>query len=219
MHRAASARPPSRLRSCMMRRSERPSRRSCGCHSDADLGELFDKICANSYKGRGTTIVVNVLMPRTNDTQFAVHIHCPDDSFGTYKFNKAFKLREYGLEFKEAYDLPRKMEPGVGLVPVHDAPQPGWWGIRGKMDIPRFINGLRQLSELDFFTAKFSFKFVEVRTPKSAAIALLDAIRYRAGLMDMIDFSMDNSNDENGTRITSTNSSKRPRGTPIAMAR
>ena len=188
-------------------------------HSDADLGELFYKICANSYKGRGTTIVVNVLMPRTNDTQFAVHIHCPDDSFGTYKFNKAFKLREYGLEFKEAYDLPRKMEPGVGLVPVHDAPQPGWWGIRGKMDSPRFINGLRQLSELDFFTPKFSFKFVEVRTPKSAAIALLGAIRYRAGLMDMIDFSMDNSNDENGTRITSTNSSKRPRGTPMAMAR
>ena len=60
-------------------------------HSDADLGELFDKICANSYKGRGTTIVVNVLMPRTNDTQFAVHIHCPEDSFGTYKFNKALK--------------------------------------------------------------------------------------------------------------------------------
>ena len=115
--------------------------------------------------------------------------------------------------------MPRKMEPGVGLVPVHDALQPGWWGIRGKMDIPRFINGLRQLSELDFFTPKFSFKFVEVRTPKSAAIALLDAIRYRAGLMDMIDFSMDNSNDENGTRITSTNSSKRPRGTPMAMAR
>ena len=46
-------------------------------HSDADLGELFDKICANSYKGRGTTIVVNVLMPRTNDTQFAVHIRRP----------------------------------------------------------------------------------------------------------------------------------------------
>ena len=36
--------------------------------------------------------------------------------------------------------------------------------------------------------------------------------------MDMIGFSMENSNDENGTRITSTNSSKRPRATPMATA-
>ena len=195
------------------------------CHSEADLGELFDKICANTHKGRGKTTVAW--------STFSCHVPTTPSSPSTYtartipsglsssarRSSSANKLREHGLEFKEAHDLPRKMEPGVGLVPVHDDLQPGWWGIRGKMDIPRFINGLRQLSDLDFCTAKFSFKFIEVRTPKSAAIALLDAIQNREGLMDMIDFSIDNSNDENGTRITSTNSSKRPRATPMATAR
>ena len=79
---------------------------------------------------------------------------------------------------------------------------------RVKIDLPRFLKSLKQLSDFDFFTAKFTFKFVEVRTPKSTAIALLDAIRYKAGLSDMVDFSMPTNDDDDND---ASNNSKRPR--------
>jgi hypothetical protein len=58
---------------------------------------------------------------------------------------------------------------------------------RVKIDLPRFLKSLKQLSDFDFFTAKSTFKFVEVRTPKSTAIALLDAIRYKACAESWVD--------------------------------
>lgn len=135
-------------------------------------------------------------------------VDCPADDYGTYKFNKKFPLRDFGLEFKEISGFRASPSPASASCLCMMVYKHAVMESRVKIDLPRFLKSLKQLSDFDFFTAKFTFKFVEVRTPKSTAIALLDAIRYKAGLSDMVDFSMPTNDDDDND---ASNNSKRPR--------
>ena len=128
--------------------------------------------------------------------------------YGTYKFNKKFPLRDFGLEFKEISGFRASPSPASASCLCMMVYKHAVMESHVKIDLPRLLKSLKQLSDFDFFTAKFTFKFVEVRTPKSTAIALLDAIRYKAGLSDMVDFSMPTNDDDDND---ASNNSKRPR--------
>ena len=57
------------------------------------------------------------------------------------------------------------------------------------MNIGPFLDEIKRLADMDFWAGRFVFSFEDVRVPVPVAIALLDAVRYRAGLMDFVDLT------------------------------
>lgn len=156
-------------------------------HINTEDGMYASFAAANSFKKkRSDFIQIDILKGETRNDPFAVRLHS-QDIYGTRNLRNAINLREFGLDYKKEFDLPRKVEAGK-LVPLVPEMGPGWWGICTDMNIVKFIENFQKLVEMDFFTHRFEFSFNTVRMSVQLGMRLMEAIRFKAGLLDLVDF-------------------------------
>jgi hypothetical protein len=161
--------------------------------------EVFDLLFAAGKKSGVKATIITFTAMFTMKGKEPVAARCSsDEDYGTYKFIQALNLREFNFDYRHEYDMPRKRGAGLKkLVPAHPSLEHGWWGVRGQVNVDPFLAG------------RFDFRFEEIRVPVPVAIALLDAVRYRAGLMDFVDLTA--ADNKSGDSDSDSDSAKRAR--------